>query len=128
MPRAALGGSPGGGLCASEGRGLGLGAALQANSCLAGRASSGKSGASGAGAESAGMASGGSSGAIQEIICPGRVEQMPLQAARGSTVRSVSTAAWFSSVMLETMPIRSGTEEGTWSGMPKASEWGRAGA
>ena len=32
-------------------------------------------------------------------------------------------AAWFSSVMLETMPIRSGTEEGTWSGMPKASEW-----
>ena len=37
-------------------------------------------------------------------------------------------AAWFSSVMLETMPIRSGTDEGTWSGMPKANEWGRAGA
>ena len=37
-------------------------------------------------------------------------------------------AAWFSSVMLETMPIRSGTEEGTWSDMLKASEWGRAGA
>ena len=37
-------------------------------------------------------------------------------------------AAWFSSVMLETMPIRSGAEEGTWSGTPKASEWGRAGA
>ena len=36
-------------------------------------------------------------------------------------------AAWFSSVMLETMPIRSGTEEGTWSDMLKASEWGRAG-
>ena len=30
-------------------------------------------------------------------------------------------------VMLETMPIRSGTEEGTWSDMLKASEWGRAG-
>ena len=37
--------------------------------------------------------------------------------------------AWFSSVMLETMPIRSGTEEGTWSHMLKASgaeqEWAR---
>ena len=37
-------------------------------------------------------------------------------------------AAWFSSVMLETMPIKSGIEEGTWSDMLKASEWGRAGA
>ena len=34
-------------------------------------------------------------------------------------------AAWFSSVMLETMPMRS--EEGTWSDMLKASERCRAG-
>ena len=34
-------------------------------------------------------------------------------------------AAWFSSVMLETMPMRS--EEGTWSDMLKVSERCRAG-
>ena len=52
-----------------------------------------------------------------------------LKAVRSRRAVSMAVkAAWFSSVMLETMPIRSGTEEGTWSGMPKASEWGRAGA
>ena len=45
--RAALGGGPGGGFCGCEGNGLGLGAALGATRCLAGRASSGKSGALG---------------------------------------------------------------------------------
>ena len=46
-PVATLGGGPGGGLCGSEGKGLGLGAALRVTSGLAGRASSGKTGASG---------------------------------------------------------------------------------
>ena len=45
--KVALGGGPGGGLCGSEGKGLGLGAALRITSGLAGKASSGKPGASG---------------------------------------------------------------------------------
>ena len=48
------------------------------------------------------------------------------EAVRSRKAASMAVrAAWFSSVMLETMPIRS--EEGTWSDMLKASEWGRAG-
>ena len=62
------------------------------------------------------------------------LEWTPFQAARlkthpwegrllgsQSAVSMAVKAAWFSSVMLETMPIRSRTEEGTWSGMPQAS-------